>query len=90
MDKVSRDYQRSLDGRLWMWILNYGGLHRDRERWDSRLTVGENRRMFRFLDRAGDQGHHLDRLGKEIACVFPEYGIENSDDLWSWLQRSQA
>lgn len=83
-------WRRAANGRLWMWILKRGGLHRDRERWDSHLSVGENRRMFRYFDRAKGEGWYFDRLAQEIAYCFPEYGIEDGDGLWAWLQRSQA
>ena len=89
MDKYSREFEREWDARLWMWILKYGGLHRDRERWDSRLSVNENRRNFRYLDRANGQGFYLDRLAREIEVEFPEYGISDSESLWSWLQNSR-
>lgn len=90
MARVDPDSPQYKNEWLWTWIRDYGGLHRDRERWDSHLTARENRRMFRFLDRANGKGIYLDRLGQEIGCMFPEYQIENGDDLWGWLQRTRS
>ena len=88
MDHETRRLRKEHDSRLWLWILHYGGLHRAHERWDSRLSLDENRRRFRWLDRADDEGHYLDRLAREIEQEFPEYQIHDGDDLWSWLQTS--
>jgi hypothetical protein len=90
VDKLSRQMAKDHDCRLWVWILHYGGLHRDSERWDSRLTMRENRRNFRWLDRANGQGHYLDRLAREIEYEFPEFGIHDGNDLWAWLQGSMV
>lgn len=78
---------RSTNGKLWMFILRYGGLERDRDYWDSKLTINENRRRFRYLDRR-EGGNPFDTLAQEIGVMWPEYGIQDADGLWSWLQRS--
>lgn len=90
MDQLSREHQKELDDFLWCEIKAWGGLHRDRERWSTYLSPAENRRNFRFLDRADGRGIPLDELGTEIGTMFPEYGIHSGDDLWNWLQRSRV
>jgi hypothetical protein len=71
---------------LYMFIWEYGGLHRDREYWDPRLSYRENARRFRRLDRREPLGHRFDVLAREIASMFPEFRIETGRDLWDWLQ----
>ena len=90
MDKVSREYQKELDDFLWCYIKEGGGLHRDRERWDSHLTANQNRRQFRYLDRADGRGRYLDDLAIELHEMFPEYGIQDGGDLWGWLGTSRV
>lgn len=90
MDQTSREIQKDNDDLLWTWIREHGGLYRDRERWDSHLSPEQNRRLFRFLDRADGRGHHLDELASEIGSMFPGYGIYESSDLWNWLQTSRV
>ena len=72
-------------GSLWMWILQYGGIKRSRDHWDSHLSINENRRRYRFLDRASGNGIALDCLAQEIGDMFPQYGIFDGADLWDWL-----
>ena len=74
------------DIELYMWIWKVGGIHRDRERWDSRLSYAENTHNFRRLDRARGPGRRLDDLASEIEECFPWYGIHDGDSLWAWLQ----
>lgn len=76
---------------LWRHILGIGGIKRSRTYWDSRASVEENRRCYRFLDRAWDcaGGWHIDELGVVIGEAFPWFGIETGEDLWEWLQVSQ-
>lgn len=90
MDKVSREILKEMDDFLWCYIKEIGGLHRDRERWDSHLSATENRRNFRFLDRADGRGTPLDELATELGGMFPEYGIRDGEGLWGWLQRSRV
>jgi hypothetical protein len=71
-----------------MWILANGGLHRSRSYWDSSLRPQENRRKFRYLDRAHDEGNDIESLAEEIGYSFPWYRIENGDDLWDWLEET--
>lgn len=89
MDEFSRKLSKERDDFLWCFIRESGGLHRDRERWDSHMSVQENRRQFRFLDRADGKGIYLDRMAQELEDMFPEYDIHDGNDLWAWLQSSR-
>lgn len=72
---------------LRQWIRGNGGLRRDiLGHWDPGLTLQENRRMYRFLDKKWGAGRGLDDIAQEIGCAFPEFGITDADSLWDWLQ----
>lgn len=103
IDKIEaaweRDYLQSsagtgdptTDQQLWRYIkYAAGGIGRSRDYWSDRLSTLENRRAFRYLDRAGEgQGRHIDELAQEIGMVWPWYGINDGHDLFDWMQRTR-
>jgi len=76
------------DAGLWMWILDRGGIRRSKCYWDSHVSIDENRRAYRFLDRVWGKGTGVDVLAEEIAQEFPYAGIATGDDLWAWLEET--
>jgi len=75
------------DNDLWRHILMVaGGIRRDPTDWDPHCTVAENRRRYRYLDRANGQGRGIDCLAQEIDLAWPWYGIHDGADLWAWLE----
>ena len=85
-DLVAPSTPKELYDYIWYGC---GGIKRDHDYWDSHLTWLENSRLYARLDRRWGSPHGvgIDVLADRIADEFPWFGIHDSEELWTWLNR---